>query len=668
MAKGTYVGVQGITPDLRPSIQSAIENERANRQEKRQREVQDREYELAKEQLRIKEQEANTKGVRADLERMKSWATDFEKRCLDAKSNISGLPAFSAYLADTFDEIAAYREAAMSADSATAMLYKQKAEKLYQSVLSVSKIGMDYSTLIPNEYPLDAVFTTDLIGGEEVGTYLNKFTNKDFKYVNKDGNKYITNGAVNMGNNADGEFVIIAGDETFYSADAVKQYTDGFLIKPDADALKTFTAGLDKITVDSTELQNPDGSKSVSNDIDGYENKVDAYLDNSFLRKYDDEYSWEQAKKDKDTQLIALFRHYGVNDNADTVGELKDIIRRGKMGTVSRSEKQIEAQQKTHTPIDMSINYSDAQKRTAEINRLRASNNPNDRTTAEYIMKASNIGEAIDEAITKGNLDPLQNLDYNVTTDKDGKIILSQMSSSMGGSENGDKASTNYRYTQSKESIILDPSNPTTLKASVVRILEDKKVPIDVLGMFDFNGFKPTSSDGNANKSLELQKFANSIVNKWNGSEYGDTGKKIYEIIQEKIQEYLPEGYTITKTSKQGLRGNEITYEIASPDGTVDEYTMNTNVSAGKENSVGKIVHKIIEDYPAPASSHFTGTIFNTKPVASTKPANKVGGRKSHDIAVNIFNSSGNGNATPTSEQPADSTVVTSGISTNLDE
>lgn len=612
MAKGAYVGVQGITPDLRPSIQSAIENERANRQEKFQREQyeyqkqqNEKTYQQRERELDIKERDiaatAQANGVRAETQRMQTWYNEFGELCRKAQSDLSGHPAFSQYLAETFDELANLREAAIYANTLDAVKYKAQAEKLYQSVLQVSTMAKDYSVLIPNEFTAETVFTTDKIGDLGIMDYLNQYTNKDFKCeTDSAGNKYVTNGAVKFGHSADGNFVISLKDETFSSAEAARQRIDSFIVKPDHAGLKLFNTNLDKIEPSKKIYVDSSKGKTERNDKDAFAKSLTSYLDKSFLGAYDDSYTWEQAIAAKDTQLIAAFQQYGMKDNDDNVGQLKRSIVNSKLDTMDMSETVIEAPQKTPTPLQKNINYSNSTNVHAEINRLSNSDNPNDRDAAARMRNIYATGSAINDFITKGDTSGLEAMGY-VAGFSNGKFTI---------------ASTN----KSGISVLIDPKNPISIEQGVNSILVDKygKDAItwssDVNTMFDF--------DGHAMHADALRKFGQSF-NKQEKSTDNING------IKNAIVSYLPDNYKVE--IKDGYF-NGATIVISDADGkNAVEYKFNTNEDVNGDKHISKVIEKIIKAYPMNAKSIFRSTQSSYQPSDNPSGFGNTGNADSND-------------------------------------
>lgn len=578
MAKGTYVGVQGITPDLRPSIQSAIDNERANRQEKFQREqyeYQKQQNEIAKQQkereLDIREKEiaaeANQVGVRADAQRRQAWYTEFGKLLREAQSDISGLPAFSQYLADAFENLANLREAAMYADTLDAVKHQTQAEKLYQSVLQASKLAKDYSTLIPNEYTANTVYTTDKVGDLGIMDYLNQYTSKDFKFVHdSNGNRYVTNGAVNFGHDADGNFVITMKDKTFSSADAAKQHLDSFIVQPDADGLKQFNTKLNNIKPSKKTYVDAQKGKISKTDIEGYDTMLDSGINQSFLGAYSDDYTYEQAINDKDATLIAVFQDYGVQDNVDNIKELKRVIKKSKMDTVDMSETIIEAPSKEPTPLNKNVNYSNSKSVQSEIKRLSNSDNQNDRDAAVRLQNIYNVGTAVDELIVKDDTSALTAMGYTVNNN-DGKYEI---------------------YRTSGDIIYINPANPNSIRLGIEYILKDQykdvgKWATDINAVFDFEHYNDATN--------ELVQLGKSFEKQSNSS---DETKSI----ESAIKKYIPEGYKISFDANTAWGNNDVNVVITDAKNKSHAFKFNTKADKSADNHISKILNEIIELYP----------------------------------------------------------------------
>lgn len=598
MAKGAYVGVQGITPDLRPSIQSAIDNERANRQEKFQKEqyeYQKQQNEIAKQQrdreLDIKERElvATNTGVRADAQRRQAWYTEFGKLLREAQSDISGLPAFSQYLAETFDELANLREAAMYADTLDAVKYQTQAEKLYQSVLQASKLAKDYSTLIPNEYTANTVFTTDKVGDLGIMDYLNQYTSKDFKFVHdSNDNRYVTNGAVNFGHDADGNFVITMKDKTFSSADAAKQHLDSFIVQPDAEGLKQFNAKLNNIKPSKKTYVDAQKGKISKTDIEGYDTMLDSGINQSLLGAYSDDYTYEQAINDKDATLIAVFQDYGVQDNVDNIKELKRVIKKSKMDTVDMSETIIEAPLKEPTPLNRNINYSDSKAVEAEIRRLSNSDNQNDKDAAIRLQNIYSVGKAINDLLTQDNKSPLQALKYNVSKNEDNQyVITSETNYRVTEGTGSSGKTTGLTYSQG-ESIIIDPTDPNSISLGVRSILKDQykdadKWATDINTIFDFEHYNNATNEFvQLGKSFEKQ------------SNLSDKTKSI----ESAIKKYLPEGYKVSFNANTDWFNNDVTVVITDAKNKSHAFKFNTKADKSADNHLSKIIKEIIDMYP----------------------------------------------------------------------
>lgn len=625
MANGAYVGVQGIAPDLRPSIQTA---QQAAQERQAQRQAQknwEKEFEQKERQLDIQEKQAETEqikaqnaGIKTYLEQNSKWGTEFEKRCLSAKEDISKQPAFLQLANPIFEEIASLREIATTGDFESANKAKAKAEQLYSNLVQLATYCKDYSVAIPQD-AFDksnfAGFTTDLIDGKDTGDWLNGFTNTNWTYYrNQDGGSYISNGAAHIGLNANGDFSIRVGEEEFSSPDALKRYLSNHVIAK--DNMLVDEVGKLSTLKPQTQKTGTDGNIRTVNDIGTFTSSLRTQVDN-ILSKYPDDYSVEQARKDKDGAILELFTRYGTDSNVDTVGELKiSIVYEYSskfprvVETVTKDEKDSVAP--FNNPAGDLTNPNNRQ----ELITITSGMNAAAKNRANINKRIFNIVDAVNDLVTgdASGADTFSQYGYKASKRKDGRIAITPKGTETYGYSDG-KESIN---TSNKEGDTFDPHDATSMRSLIEMIVNadnanNKDLPNitqnDLDSIIDFGGFSKVPSDRDEVANIEaLMDFYDDNTSKNNVNiKIGEQVGEVKDIVRDYIQSYLDKkgsDYSVQVVPKRGW-SNSISIAITDKDGNTTTYTMNTNIADEEKKSgkwVGKdvrsVLSKILNDYP----------------------------------------------------------------------
>lgn len=643
MAKGAFVGVQGVTPDLRPSIQMAQESVRQKRAEEAQKEQQRVEQERWEKEVELKEKQiASTlgEGVKDRMKREHAYWDDLSKRLQTAKDDVSKESAFAQFASEYINNIAYYREQAeLSTDPATSMKYRQMAENQLNTLNLITNCAVDTSTLLPD---LNKVETYK----DEWQSIAQGISQSDwtFQTKNVDGKQvpYITNGYITFGMGANGVPQFTIGEEgnakTFASPDALRQYISSNLIFKDDSYIKDISSIFDiQISSETTTIN---GNTEKKYDLIGYQRALDEALDQSVLGNYNDDYTYQEALNDGNAPLVNLFRTYGGENNAKTIKDLKNAISSNAKGRLNIDTQVVEKDRpKAVTPLNSSVNYSDAQSRTNAIQRLSSSNNVADQNAAEVIAGGGAIGDALNDLIINKNDNALGSFGYNtVIRNTDGTITISGSTSNTRINENEEGETTSYSESERLSPVTFNPSTSEGMQSAVQALITQynktsgANTPLtlgNVAPMFNYNGYEQNNQEADGNNPITILKQAIQ-----NNDDIKDTDDNITingksqdadKAIRQSINEFLSNsGYFCDTNYKLGNANLEIHIKNDSDSEIVKTFYVNLNLSDEEKRQGGwrhngkkwrpieNVLDEIEKSYSNNKRDSFQGNIFRT--------------------------------------------------------
>ena len=696
MAKGAYVGVQGITPDLRPSIQSAIENERANRQEKFQKEqyeYQKQQNEIAKQQrereLDIKERELEyTMGVRDAAKRNQAFFKDYEKHLANAQSDIFNLAGSECMLLinPMIESIASDREEAELGDMTTAGRAKLNAGKTKQTVMSIASICKDYSQILGDEKSRTSMFDNFLDfkgtapkGYKSVPEYLKAITSQDWKYIQKNGGQYLSNGALDIGTDKDGNVAIKIGDQTFSSIEAVVQHMKSYAVQKDSTYIDMFS-NLNKDVQPIYEDIDTEFEKGRRYDFTLMERNFYNHLTTTPLNNYSDNYTYQQAVNDDNKALANMFWQYGFQDDDSNLKTVKDLKKA--MWNQYRSKYHntvTEKPKKTQTTVDVSAyDITDEESRKKLVQRLKSTGHQIDKSTAAQYERVFPIGNSVNKLIVEGDLNALKAYGFDAYRLANGNIELQSSTTTQNNKESGTTNST--RITEMFE---INPSDAGDIQKLVINLIDkdnrkngghaaDNIKWSDVSGLFNFSGFDTQTYNSNNQKPSEID----NIINKFDTEKYkagrrdmyGDTKIPVVSKIKNAIKDYLPDD-TELEVNEPGW-GNKIEIIISDMNTgeVIKEYALNPNIDHNtededdKKKQVHTVLRQIKEDF---ANKNYGGNIWRERTTSRISSNTNYGGDGGN--LIGIWNSNASQDENPVTTQPSNTTTVNTGIVTNAD-
>lgn len=649
MAEGAYIGAQGVTPDLRPSVQAAVENDRARRaerkEEQRYQQQLDLEYKKLDAEREMHKATLQQNYIKQRAETLQKWGTDFGKQCMEAQGDLSKNSAFLEFCNPTIERIAQLREMAENGDFEFSAKHKQEAENLLNTLKMFASVAHDYSELFPSDY-LENMneFKQDTINNLSAEKYYETFTNKNWEYkTGKDSSRYITNGAVVIGSDAKGNPLLAVGDKTFSNPQALRDYLGSSMIQKD-DALVNELESVYKLTPNKNSETLADGSTSTTYDIEDYNTRVMTAINNSSLGTYEDSYTYEDARRDGDGRLITLFQDAGMQNGAFTVEELKrDIAEDARISqNVSTVNKDAPSKDKGIATI-VAMDYSDASVRN-NVKTLSRNATQSEKNKANVLDRTFSIVDAFNKVVNNADgtdiTDAFAAWGLKASANQDGTITLSSpMQYSTTENEKGETT----RYS-GKDGITFNPNDPQSVRSAFEMIVNaDNKAHSgeptismsEIAPVVNFEGYntKGSAPQSEARNNLDvlMRYYDENSTSNSKKITIGDTSnEKANTIIHDYLQEYIRgiDENAIVKLNPASM-GNDVGITI-TVNGKTKTYTLNTNIDEDektedkwKDMTVRAVIEKIISDFPVTRTT-YSGSLYR-KNSTPTRPASNPG-------------------------------------------
>ena len=475
-------------------------------------------------------------------------------------------------------------------------------------------------------------------GYKSIPEYLRAITSQDWKYVQKNGGQYLSNGALDIGTDKDGNVAIKIGDQTFSSIEAVVQHMKSYTVQKDSTYIDMFS-NLNKDVQPIYEDIDTEFEKGRRYDFTLMERNFYNHLNTTPLNNYSDNYTYQQSVNEDNKELANLFWQYGFQDDDSNLKTIKDLKKAMWNQYKAKYHNTVtEKPQRTQTTVNVSAyDITDEESRKSLIQKLNSTGHQIDKSTAAQYDRVFPIGNAVNQLIANGDMNALKKRGFDAERLPNGNIKFTVSTSSQNDNSKG--TSTNKRIIEEFE---INPANSTDIETLIIKLIDkDNKENRDIAankiswnnvsGLFNLEGFTTQTTDNAKSADIDavIKEFDEGKFKVKNTGMYKDTKIPTHTKILNAIQSYLPDGFEVQEVEKGSIR-NHIVYAIYGPNSEypIEVYTLNPNIDHDTEDEDDKkmqvhtVLREIKKDF---ANKNYGGNIWRERSSSNVNTSNYGG-------------------------------------------